>query len=156
MLPWDQVPEERRAIGGFADPLDEELGLLNLNLAIWMARDDSKADASVVRAGNQVMDSIDAMLRQLHQLRARMVAERREDQDTAAARADALLARAEASPTTDWPAALDALGQAAADITAPQPEEPAACPDHRPVPDSAVGWYCPACGAEAPPDGGQL
>ena len=34
------------------------------------------------------------MLRQLHQLRARMVDERREDQDIAAARADELLARA--------------------------------------------------------------
>jgi hypothetical protein len=26
------------------------------------------------------------------------------------------------------------------------------CPDHRPVLDSDIGWYCPACGAEAPPD----
>ena len=34
------------------------------------------------------------MLRQLHQLRARMVAEIGEDQDIAAARADELLARA--------------------------------------------------------------
>ena len=93
MLPWDQVPEERRAIGGLAYPLDEELGLLNLNLAIWMARDDSKADASVVRAGNQVLDSIDAMLRQLHQLRARMVTEYREHQDIGDARADELLTR---------------------------------------------------------------
>ena len=41
-----------------------------------------------------MLDSIDAMLRQLHQLRARMVAERREDQDIAAVRADELLARA--------------------------------------------------------------
>ena len=38
------------------------------------------------------------MLRQLHQLRARMVAERREEQDTAAARADALLERARQLP----------------------------------------------------------
>lgn len=91
MLPWDQVPPGRRAIGDLATPLDDELGLMNVHLAVWMARDDSKADVSVVRAGNQVMDSIDAMLRQLHQLRARMVAERREDQDTAAARAAALL-----------------------------------------------------------------
>ena len=75
-LPWDQVPPERREIGGLADPLDDELGLLNVNLAIWMARDDSKAGASVTRAGNQVLDSIDTMLRQLHQLRARMVADR--------------------------------------------------------------------------------
>ena len=42
-------------------------------------------------AGNQVLDSIDTMLRQLHQLRARMVTEYRADQDIAAARADALL-----------------------------------------------------------------
>ena len=84
---------ERRAVGDLATPLDDELGLLNVNLAIWMARDDSKADASVTRAGNQVLDSIDAMLGQLHQLRARMVGERREDQDAAAARADALLER---------------------------------------------------------------
>src|SRR5260370_16775804 len=86
MLPYDQIPKERLAVGDLATPLDEELGLLNVNLAIWMARDDSKADASVTRAGNQVMDSIDAMLRQLHQLRARMVADRREDQDTPAPR----------------------------------------------------------------------
>jgi len=25
MLPWDQVPPERRAIGGLAEPLDDEL-----------------------------------------------------------------------------------------------------------------------------------
>jgi hypothetical protein len=94
MLPWDQVPQERREIGGLADPLDDELGLLNVHLAVWMARDDSKADAAVTRAGSRVLGSIDAMLRQLHQLRARMVAERRADQDIAAARADELLARA--------------------------------------------------------------
>jgi hypothetical protein len=139
MLPWDQVPPEHRAIGDLATPLDDELGLMNVHLAVWMARDDSKADASVVRAGNQVIDSIDAMLRQLYQLRARMVAERREDQDTAAARVDAMLA----------------ARQAAADITAPPSGEPAACPDHRPVLDSAVGWYCPACGSDAPPHGSE-
>ena len=93
MLPYDQIPKERLAVGDLATPLDEELGVLNVNLAIWMTRDDSKADASVTRAGNQVLDSIDAMLRQLHQVRVRMVAEYREDQDTAAARADALLER---------------------------------------------------------------
>ena len=93
MLPWDQVPQERRAIGDLASPLDDELGLMNVHLAVWIARDDSKADASVTRAGNQVIDSIDVMLRQLHQLRARMVAEKRDDQDAAAARADELLAR---------------------------------------------------------------
>jgi hypothetical protein len=93
MLPWDQVPAGRRAIGDLAGPLDDELGLMNASLAIWMARDDSNADASVTRAGNQVIDSIDAMLRQLHMVRARMVAERREDQDLAMARSAELLRR---------------------------------------------------------------
>jgi hypothetical protein len=93
MLPYDQIPEERRVIGSLADPLDEELGLLNVHLAVWMARDDRKADAAVTRAGNQVIDSIDAMLQQLHQLRARMIAEYREHQDIGDARAAELLAR---------------------------------------------------------------
>jgi len=43
------------------------------------------------------------------------------------------------------------IGQAAA----AQRGEPVACPDHRPVLDSAVGWYCPACGSDAPPDGSE-
>jgi hypothetical protein len=29
----------------------------------------------------------------------------------------------------------------------------AACPDHRPVLDSEAGWYCAACGSDAPPAG---
>jgi hypothetical protein len=93
MLPYDQIPAERLAIGDLATPLDDELGLMNVHLAVWMACDDSKADAAVTRAGNQVIDSIDTMLRQLHQLRARMVAEYREHQDLAAVRADELLDR---------------------------------------------------------------
>ena len=27
----------------------------------------------------------------------------------------------------------------------------AGCPDHRPVLDDAHGWYCSACGSDAPP-----
>jgi hypothetical protein len=90
-LPWDQVPAERREIGDIATPLHDQLGLMDVHLAVWMARDDSKADVSVVRSGNEVMECIDAMLAQLHRLRACMVTERREHQDAAAARADALL-----------------------------------------------------------------
>ena len=40
------------------------------------------------------MSSIDAMLRELYQLRARLVSEIRASDDAAAARADAILARA--------------------------------------------------------------
>ena len=94
MLPYDQIPKERLAIGDLADPLDDELGLMNVHLAVWMARDDSKAEPEVTRAGNQVIDSIDAMLRQLYQLRNRMITESREHQDIGAARADELLAQA--------------------------------------------------------------
>jgi hypothetical protein len=93
MLPYDQISAERLAIGDLATPLDGELGVLNVNLAVWMARDDSRADAAMTRAGNQVIESIDAMLRQLHQLRARMVAEYHEHEGISAARADALLDR---------------------------------------------------------------
>lgn len=94
MLPWDQVPPGRREIGDLATPLNDELGLLNVHLAVWMARDDSKAEPEVTRAGNGVIDSIDAMLRQLHQLRTRMVTEHREHQDIADARVDEMLRRA--------------------------------------------------------------
>jgi hypothetical protein len=93
MLPYDQIPKERLAIGDLATPLDEELGVLNVHLAVWMARDDSKADAAVPGAGNQVIGSIDAMLRQLHQLRARMVAEYHEHEGITNARVGELLER---------------------------------------------------------------
>ena len=91
MLPWDQVPRERRAIGDLATPLDDELGLMNVHLAVWMARDDSKADAGARQAANTAMDEIDAMLRELHQLRARLVGEIRAADDATAARVDELL-----------------------------------------------------------------
>lgn len=98
MLPWDQVPPERREIIDLAAPLADNLGLLNLGLAIWAARDDTKGDdgtaaSSPVRAGNQVMDSVDAMLARLYRVRARMVAERRVNEDVAMARSAALLER---------------------------------------------------------------
>ena len=38
-------------------------------------------------------------------------------------------------------------GHAAAQAT----EAPTACPNHRSVLDSDVGWYCPTCGSAAPP-----
>jgi hypothetical protein len=99
MLPYDQISADRKIVGNLADPLEEELGVLNVNLAAWIGRDDSKADASVPRAGHQVITSIDVLMRQLHQLRARMVGEIREDQDIAVARSDALLQRLRESRT---------------------------------------------------------
>jgi hypothetical protein len=92
MLPYDQIPPERRTIGDATGRLDDHLGVLGVALAQWMARDDSRAEPEVRRAASTAMDAIDAMLAELHQLRARLVTEIRANDDAAAARADALLA----------------------------------------------------------------
>ena len=46
MLPYDQIPPERRTIGDYTGRLGDEghNGVLAVALAQWMARDDSKAD----------------------------------------------------------------------------------------------------------------
>ena len=60
-------------------------------LAIWSAR--SEPDARARHCANHAMDTIDAALRELHELRARLVREIREADDASAARADELLRR---------------------------------------------------------------
>ena len=42
-LPYDQIPPERRTIGGATGRLGEHTRVLDVALAQWMARDDSKA-----------------------------------------------------------------------------------------------------------------
>jgi hypothetical protein len=92
-LPWDQVPPEHRVIGDATGRLDGHLGVLGVALAQWMARDDSRPDAPARRAASAAIDTVDAMLRELHALRSRLVGEVRASDDLTAARADALLAR---------------------------------------------------------------
>ena len=94
MLPYDQIPEDRRAILDFTGRLGDEghNGVLAVALAQWAARDDSEPDPEARQAANTAMDAVDAMLRELHELRARLVAEIRASDDAAAARADQLLA----------------------------------------------------------------
>jgi len=60
-------------------------------LATWSARDDSKPDARARRAASEAVTAIDAALRELHGVRARLVGEIRDSDDATAARADALL-----------------------------------------------------------------
>ncbi len=60
-------------------------------LAIWGARDDGGPDAHARRCANDAMDAVDAMLRDLHLVRARLAGEIRASDDATAARADALL-----------------------------------------------------------------
>jgi hypothetical protein len=95
MLPKDQIPQDRRAILDVAGRLgdDGHNRVLAVALARWAARDDSKADPAARQAANTAIDAVDAMLRELHALRARLVSEIRASDDAAAARADELLAR---------------------------------------------------------------
>jgi hypothetical protein len=97
MLPYNQIPPERRTIGDFTSRLHEHNGVLGVALAQWMARDDTKAQPAVRQAANAAMDAIDAMLRELHTLRGRLVFEIRNSDDVNDARADALLRRDGAS-----------------------------------------------------------
>ena len=90
-LPYDQIPAGRRTIGDFAGRLDGHNGVLGVALAQWMARDDSKAEPAVRQAANTAMGETDAMLAELHALRARLTGEIRASDDQAAARADELL-----------------------------------------------------------------
>ncbi|MFZ0226540.1 MAG: hypothetical protein WAL41_06285 [Mycobacterium sp.] len=72
--------------------LEDSMGVLAVALAQWEIRDDSKAQPEVRRAANTAMDEIDAMLRELHQMRSRLVGEIRAADDATAARVDAMLA----------------------------------------------------------------
>jgi hypothetical protein len=92
-LPYDRIPEDRRTIGDFTGRLDEHNGVLGIALAQWMARDDTKAQPAIRQAASTAMDEIDAMLSELHALRARLVSEIRESDDASDARVDALLRR---------------------------------------------------------------
>jgi hypothetical protein len=92
-LPYDQIPPDRRTIGDFTSRLDEHNGVLGIALAQWMARDDTKAQPAIRQAANTAMDQVDAMLSELHALRARLVSEIRDSDDASDARVGALLRR---------------------------------------------------------------
>ena len=92
-LPYNQVTPERRTTGDSISRLEDHNGVLGVALAQWAARDDTRAQPEVRQAANTAMDVIDAMLAELHQLRARLVTEIRQADDATAARVDALLAR---------------------------------------------------------------
>jgi hypothetical protein len=94
MLPYHQISLDRRTILDVTGQLgdDGHNGVLGVALAQWAARDDSKADPHARMAANTAMDAIDAMLRELHGLRSRLVGEIRASDDATAARVDAMLA----------------------------------------------------------------
>jgi hypothetical protein len=99
MLPYDQIPADRRPILDYTGRLgdDGHNGELGVALAQWAGREDTRPEPEVRRAANTAMDAIDAMLRELYELRSRLLTEIRASDDATAARVDALLA-AEAVP----------------------------------------------------------
>jgi hypothetical protein len=89
----DRMPEPRPRLVDVAARLEDKTTVLAAVLAMWVTRDDSKAQPEVTRAGHTAVEAIDAMLAELHQARQQLVGEVREHQDAAVARVDALLAR---------------------------------------------------------------
>jgi hypothetical protein len=91
MLLTRDIDPARLAICDATSNLDDSNGVLGFALAQWAARDDSKGDADARHAGNTAMDTVDAMLRELHTLRSRLAGEIRDYDDASAVRVDAML-----------------------------------------------------------------
>ena len=80
------------------DPYDAPLSALRdhvedlaVALAIWVSR--AEPDAQARRCANNAVDAIDSAIGHLHEVRRELLADIREADDRAAARADELLAR---------------------------------------------------------------
>ncbi len=69
------------------------LGELEAALALWVTRDDTKAQPDIRQAANDAIDAIDGALRELHGIRAELLGEVRESDDATTARAEELLRR---------------------------------------------------------------
>ena len=69
-----------------------QAAVIGYALGQWEDRDETRPQPEVRRAANTAMDAIDALLRELHITRARLVAEIRRADDATAARVDAMLA----------------------------------------------------------------
>lgn len=62
-------------------------------LCVWDGRDDIKPQPGTRQAANVAVDSIDALLSELHRMRSALLSEIRVSDTASDARADALLAR---------------------------------------------------------------
>jgi hypothetical protein len=95
--PWDRVYDG--ALSSIRNGAED----LAVALAIWEARDDTRADAHARRAALgavDAIDAIDAMLRALHAIRERLITEIRASDDATAVRVDKLLAESADAMTT--------------------------------------------------------
>jgi hypothetical protein len=78
---------------GLGGRLEDLAGLLGVSLGQWAYREEAADPAAAVRAGGTALDTIDAILRALHEARSALMDEIRQDQDATAARVDELLAQ---------------------------------------------------------------
>ena len=86
-------PEQAAQSAAAVEAIRGHVSQLGESMATWQARDDTKPDAHARRAASAAVDGIDAMLRELHALRQKLVSEIRTSDDATAARVDRLLAR---------------------------------------------------------------
>src|SRR5260370_263043 len=75
--------------------LEDPMGVLSVALGQWEDRDDTRPQPEVRRAANTAMDTIDAMVRELYQMRSRLLTEVRGRDGAAAARVEPLPRAAE-------------------------------------------------------------
>jgi hypothetical protein len=92
---WPRRDQEAAVTGydSAVSALRGHLGELETALALWAARDDTKAQPGVRQAANDAVDAVDAALRELHGLRSRLIPEIRSADDAAMARTEELLRR---------------------------------------------------------------
>src|SRR5260370_32991026 len=74
--------------------LEDPMGVLSVALGQWEDRDDTRPQPEVRRAANTAMDTIDPMVRELYQVRSRLLPQSRGSDHAAAAGVDAMLAAA--------------------------------------------------------------
>lgn len=107
--------------------LEELAGLINFRVGAWQdfgyAEPPTPSCATIpplgersakaIEAGHEAIKDIDQLIAQLHQVRAQLASELRQDEDIRAARVDALLAARQERPPAEF---ADAIRQAAAVI----------------------------------------
>jgi hypothetical protein len=91
MLPFDEIPQDRKTLLDYSGRIGERNTSLAHCLAQWAGRDDSRPEPETRRAARTAMADIDAIVAECQSLRTRLTAETRQSDDAAAARVDALL-----------------------------------------------------------------
>jgi hypothetical protein len=107
--------EQGKSLDGAASGLAEQAGLISFRVGAWQdfgyAEPPAPGCAAVpplgersaraIEAGHEAVRDIDRLIARLHQVRAQLVSELRQDEDIRAARVDAMLADRLASPVPD-------------------------------------------------------